>query len=233
MLTINEAIAEYKKAQQENSKAQEAAKAAQEAARAAWNKVPREHIIHDKTSAEYTAAKAASQEESKANKKADYTAAVAAAAGQNVLYVTSNVLRAAILENPAKFSKPTHYKTFINSIQEITGPEFYLDNSLNCSLYICYRGVNYSNNSIFVCDKDHSTGLIKIDPERLTQKHRESTLKEIKAEAKKAIKDAEKIRAAAAKLEKLTKDTKNSYNTYINIYLPYFSAWDLHDDKRI
>lgn len=232
-MNIREAIEAHTKAQQENSKAQQAAREAAEAARIAWDRVPRNNILLDRECNQYQEAKKASQAETEAKKAAQFTAAAEAAAGQNVLYVTCNVLRAAILEAPEKFNKPCHYKQFEKAIQEITGPEFYLDNSMSSSLYICYRGVNYGSHTIFICEKDYNTGKLVINPDRLNQRQHESTLTEIKKEAKQAIKDAEKIREAAAKLEKLTKETKNKYNTYINIYLPYFSTYDLHDDKRI
>lgn len=233
-MTIREAIEAHNKAQQENSKAQQAAREAAEAARIAWDRVPRNNILLDRECNQYQEAKKASQAETEAKKTAQFTAAVEAAAGQNVLYVACNVLKAAILEAPEKFAAPTHYKKFEKAIQEITGKEFYLDNSLSCSLYICYRGTGYSHSaSGFICEKDPATNTLIINPEKLNQRHSESTLTEIKKEAKQAIKDAEKIREAAAKLEQLTKETKNKYNTYINIYLPYFSAYDLHDNKRI
>lgn len=233
-MNIREAIEAHTKAQQENSKAQQAAREAAEAARIAWDRVPRNNILLDRECNQYQEAKKASQAETDAKQAAKTAAAIEAAAAQNVLYVTTNVLRAAILENPEKFKKPCHYKAFTNAIQEITGPEFYLNNSLSSSLYICYRGAGYGHSaSAFICDKDYTAGTININPERLNQRHKENTLKEIKKEAKQAIKDAEKIREAAAKLEQLTKETKNKYNTYINIYLPYFYSYDLHDDKRI
>lgn len=230
-MNINEAIKNYKKAQEANTAAVKAYNEAQEASRAAWDLVPFKKRLEK--SPEYIAAKEASQAEEATKKFQEYTAAVAAAAGQNVLYVACNVLRAAILEAPEKFNKPCHFKQFEKALQEITGPDFYLDNSLSSSFYICYRGVNYGSNTIFICEKDYNTGKLIINPDRLNQRQHESTLTEIKKEAKKAIKDAQKIREAAAKLEKLTKEAAASYSTYIYTYLPTFSIYDLTDKKAI
>ena len=224
-MNITEAIAQHKKAIKENSKAQAAAKAATETARAKWDavRINRTSLFEKgyKTSPEYISAMEASEAETKARQAANIAQAIEKAAAHNVLNVAANTLQAAIIADPAKFSKPCHYKQFTAAILEVTGDQFYIDNSLSYSFYIRYRGLNY-NDCIYIADKDGEK--LNINPEKMTANYSEYTLKEIKTEAKKAIKDAEKLRQAAAKLEKVVKETRNNYKTYIRHYLPDYNS---------
>lgn len=227
-MNIQEAIKQHKKAIEENSRAQAGAREAAEKARAAWNNCKSIEVLKDDTNPLYIAAMQASQEERTAKEAAQITNATRNAAADNVLNVVANVLRAAILESPAKFKNPCHFKAFIKAVEDITGPEFYLDNSYNYSLYICYRGADHGQHSIFLCEKE--AGALKIT-DKLKERNQEFTLKEIKQEAKKAKKDAEKIRAAYEKAEKAAKDIRAKYKTSICYMLPDIYAGSLHDKK--
>lgn len=236
-MTIKEAITYYEKAGKESSaanKAYQEAKEAQEAARqkcrneykSFFTPEARESYLNSESHRNYEAAQAAT---AAALKKFNTAAAVHKAAGHNVLNVTSNTLRAAILANPEKFNKPTHFKKFVENVQEVTGNRFYIDNSMSCSLYIYYLDMTHGENNVYICEKKN--GEIVINPEKLQERAAEYTLKEIKAEAKKAEKDAEKLRKAAAELEKTVKATRAKYNTYIMYMLPDYSCGSFRDSK--
>ena len=234
-MTINESIKIYEKARQELIKAEEAAKAAEaikekarEAARAADIS-----IFRDKSHPLMVAYYGAIDKRDQENKKVKFATAVFIASKHNVLNVAANTLRAAIIENPEKFKAPTHHKRFIEAVKEITGKDFYLDNSLSGSLYLNYVNLPGNSYSAYICEKDHTSGKLNINPEKLTERYNESTLKEIKTEARKAVKDAEKIRKAAAALEAMTSATRANYKTYIYNYIPYFNKYDLKDNNNL
>lgn len=220
-MTLNEAIKQYNKAQEESraaNKAHEAAKEAQEAARVAAREAYKSIFSIDHESEIYKKYEAAQAVTAEARKRSNTAAAIATAAGHNVLNVAANTLRAAILENPEKFNKPVHFKKFIEEVKNITGNRFYIDNTLSCTFWIVYLDMPHGDNSAYICEKEN--GQIVINPEKLSQKAQEFTLKEIKKEAKQAEKDAEKLRKAAAKLEKEVKETRSKYNTHILYMLP-------------
>ena len=232
-MTINEAIKQYNKAQEEARAAEKAineAREAQEAARVAAREAYQSIFKTDHNSEVFKRYEAAQAATAEARKKSNAAAAIAKAAGHNVLNVAANTLRAAILENPAKFSKPTHFKKFEEEVKNVTGARFYIDNSLSCSFYINYLDMTHGDNCAYICEKRN--GQLIIDPERLAQNAApEYTLKEIKKEARQAEKDAEKLRKAAAKLEELTKATKANYNTYIMYYLPDYHSGHFTESK--
>lgn len=236
-MNILEAIKQQEKANQESAaayKALKAAQAAQETARekcrieykSLFNKEARENYFNSESHKAYEAAQAATAE---ARKKANTATAIAKAAADNVLNVTCNTLRAAILESPEKFKAPTHYKKFIEAVKAVTGNRFYIDNRMSSSFYINYMDSDRGNDSVFICEQQN--GQILINPEKLQDRRPEFTLKEIKKEAKKAEKDAEKMRKAAAKLEKEIKETRNGYNTYIKHLMPDYYSNGFHDSN--
>ena len=236
-MNIKEAMQQLNKAKEESRaayKAYQEAKEAQEAARqkcrdeykSFFTPEAPESYLNSEAHRNYEAA----QEATAAARRKDNTAtAIAKAAGENYMHVVANTLRAELIAHPEKFNKPTHFKKFAEEVKAITGDRTYIDNSLSCSFYIDFYDLEHGHNSIFICEKQN--GVLIIDPEKLNNPYHESTLKEIKAEARKAEKDAEKLRKAAANLEKLSKETRAQYKTTIEQFLPYYSCGSFKDSN--
>lgn len=230
-MNINEALKQYETAKKASRAAYKALQEAEATAREAWHNVI--FNKNNRVSPEYTAAQELDKITGEARKKYNFAAAVSEAAASNLLYVIGNTARAAILAAPEKFNKPVHYKVFKDRLAEaLPGVNFYIDSTFSCSLYINFTELPHNHNSIFICEKEGD--YIKIDPEKFNNNmHKEFTLQEIKKEAKQAIKDAEKIRAAEKKLESQIKEIRNKYNTHVRYILPDYYSGRYEDPQKI
>lgn len=235
-MNIKEAMQQLNKAQEESRAAYKAYQKAKEAQEAARQKCGNEYKLLSPEAREnylnseaHKAYEAAQEATAAARKKDNTTSAIVKAASDNYMHVVANTLRAAIIANPEKFNKPTHFKKFQDEVKNVVGDHIYIDNTFSCSFYLNCYDIESGHNSIYICEKNN--GQLVIDPEKIKNPYSEHTLKEIKAEARKAEKDAEKLRNAARKLEILAKETRAQYKTAIEQFLPYYSCGSFKDSN--
>lgn len=232
---IKRAIEDYNKAAKAHTAAAKKARELDEAETKAWNALRATGTSFFKRCEEnpelYAAAEKASEAATKARKAADIKKAVLMAMSNNVAYIAADALKTAIKKNPEKFSFPTHYKKFSEAVKEIVGDSFYLETRY--CIHIHFRPGSYGHDTAFVCDLNSHQQ--KIDPASL-EKHEPGrvflTLKEIEAEAKKAARDAEKIRKIYKEAEAKSEAIKNSYSSNIKYYIPHIFG-GLKDDYRL
>ena len=232
---IKRAIEDYNKAAKAHTAAAKKARELDEVERKAWNAIKGTGSSFFKRCEEqpelYAEAHKASDAATKARKAADIKKAVLMAASNNAAYIAADALRTAIKATPEKFSAPTHYKKFSEAIAEIVGDDFYLETRY--CIHIHFRPGSYGHDTAFVCELDRNGQ--KIDLSSL-EKHEPGrqfpTLKEIEAEAKKAARDAEKIRKIYKEAEAKSEAIKNSYRSNIKYYIPHIFG-GLKDDYRL
>lgn len=227
---INRALKDLEKARTEAKKAHEAREAANKAALEAWHKIaPGALRTLGKDAPEYIAAMEASKKEDAAKKADNLATAVLYAASTNVAYTAANALIKAFNDHPEKFNKPVHYKVFIEACKAVTGDSFYINNTWG-SLYLYFRGYSGGEHEIFLCDLENNC----IKYNHHTEKQRPTlTLAEIKKEAKRAQKDAEKLHKLEAELYQASEKARNGYSSYISYLLPYANQYNLHDDYKL
>lgn len=228
-MTIQEAINYYKQAQKEATKAAQAAKEASESEHEFWKNIDYS-MLKDKESPAVKAAQEASEKARKARQAENITTAVLKAAADNVLNVAVNRVRDAMQETPDKFNKPVHFKVFKENLKQITGENFYINNSYSYSLYLTNYNFSSDIREKFLCEIEN--GQINFEGKSLQERRAEFTLKEIKAEAKKAVKDAEKLRKSYEKYLAMQGAIKAEYKTIIANFLPSTNSGYLEDKYR-
>ena len=229
MEELKKAISIYEKLKKEESKAHAAAREATEKESNAWDawKCERKSLFDKAQDENHINAMAASKEASKARTAEKIATLAARAASLNVVYAAYNVLAAAIEANPAKFKDPVYFKKFKSAVAASFGElsnEFYTTHSYY-SIYINYRSGEYGASETYFNTSETEGGPINLDKYPL---HRKMILseKEIKAEARQAAKDAEKI-------DKIQKDAAIKADAIRDKYrspevknkLPYISSY--------
>ena len=228
---LEKAIAEYKKAQKEHSESLKNYNIVQKNTQTIIDRICGSKTGSDKFQAwkdGKTEIDNAATIENEAKQKTNFTQAVLFACGENVADIACNVFMEEYEKNKKDFSMPLHYKKFESNFYKVLPEEyFYFENNYGYSMYIAFRLAPYGHNRSYCMSIE--SGYLKQD-DRDKTKH-ESTLAEIKKEAKQAFKDAEKLRKIIDGMKK--NYPRNKYNTHIRYMLPYLEINCLHDDYRL
>lgn len=230
---IKKAIQEFEKAKKENSAAADALKVAEKETENYLDKlygIPGAgRRFRKKTDAEKTEYNAILKKNADAEKAAKMARAVVLAASQNVANIASNVLLAAVRENPGAYDMPVHYKKFKTAIENVLNPEDFWFSASEYSFTITFRGGEYNHNDVWLFSVRN--GVLVLDDDR-DKMRLECTLAEIKKEARRAFRDAEKLRAAVNKLA--GDDARKNYKTHVAHLMPYFEKYNaIRDNYKI
>jgi len=140
------------------------------------------------------------------------------AAKANAAKAGAEVIREAIAANPEKYAAPVTSNKFLNAISEAVDNAYITIKVNYSSIYVeLYK--DYQSAQEFLTDKQDD-GTADID--RILKRKPAEILdyKTIKAEAKKAIKDAEKIEAIQAEAHKKAEAIRDAYKSNIKYMLP-------------
>lgn len=226
---ISRAIKDFEKARKENNAAQDTHKKEAENTKRTIDAIFN-GSYHKTTAEEDAKIKEAGERERAAKEAANLAQAVYLAAGENVANTAANVFIEAATATPEKFSAPTHYKKFENAFSDLLGEDFYFCQS-DYSFYIYFRGGRYGHNSTFVFPKEN--GCIDASNENHRKPRNESTLAELKKDAKNALKYARKIEEKYKELEALDSEYRASIKSHIRELMPYLQAGAIKDEYRL
>lgn len=226
-IKIENAIKDFKAAQNEYAAAKAAAKAAEKYHAATIEKCYKNGKFVKSEEAR-AAIKATGKAYTDANQDLKHAEAVILCASQNVANAAANVLSLAILSDPAKFNMPTHYKKFNAAVNNVLGSDFYFCAS-DYSFYIYFKSGSYNHNSAYITDK--TEGKLNID--RIRANRSVMSLSDIKAEVKEAAEEAARLTEAAEALKAADKEARAKFKSHVKDLMPHINFDLVKDDYRL
>jgi len=224
---IENAIKDFKAAQYEYAAAKAADKAAEKHHAETIDNCYKDGKFI-KTEAARAAVKASDKAYTEAHQELKRSEAVILCASQNVANAAANALSLAILNDPAKFNMPTHYKKFNAAVNNVLGSDFYFGAS-DYSFYIYFKSGSYNHNSAYITDK--TEGKLNID--RIRANRSVMSLNDIKTEVKEAAEAAARLKEAAEALKAADKEARAKFKSHVKDLMPYINFDLVKDDYRL